>query len=143
MARSKFWTIGQIDATGVKGPHEKEFEDISNANYSLFTDIDTIKLKKIITEDIGGKIENIGFGEDWTITLEIFPEVIINLAYSYFGDEFGDGITAEFKCFFSGERVTLVPGEDRIIYIDIIFNFMERMIKIKNPLKNLTIKKLN
>ena len=58
MARSKFWTIGQIDATGVRGPHEKEFEDISNANYSFFTDIDTIKLKKIITEDIGGKIEN-------------------------------------------------------------------------------------
>jgi hypothetical protein len=133
MDRSKFWTIGQIDATGIKGPHEKEFEDISNANYLYFADIDTIKLKKIIAEDIGGKIENIGFDEDWTITLEMFPEVIIHLAYSYFGDEFGDGITAEFKCFFSGERATLVPGEDSVTYVDIIFNFLERMIKNKEP----------
>jgi hypothetical protein len=63
----------------------------------------------------------------------MFPEVIIHLAYSYFGDEFGNGITAEFKCLFSGERVTLVPGEDSITYVDIIFNFLERMIKNKEP----------
>ena len=90
-------------------------------------------LKKIISEDIGGKIENIGFNEDWTITLEMFPEVNIHLTFTYFGDEFGDGVTAEFKCFFSGDRVHLIPGEDSITYVDIIFNFMERMIKNREP----------
>ena len=82
--------MGQIDATGVRGPHEKEFEDISNAKYSLFQKINSETLKKIIQEDIGGRIENIGLNEDWTITLEMFPEVNIHLSYSYFGDEFGD-----------------------------------------------------
>ena len=90
-------------------------------------------LKKIITEDIGGKIENIGLNEDWTVTLEMFPEVNIHLAYSYFGDEFGDDITAEFKCYFSGERAMIVPGEDSITYVDIIFGFIERMIIHKEP----------
>jgi hypothetical protein len=90
-------------------------------------------LNKIITEDIGGKIENIGLNEDWTITLEMFPEVNIHLAYSYFGDEFGDGIIAEFKCYFSGERAITVPGEDTITYVDIIFGFIERMINHKDP----------
>ncbi|MHA1233568.1 MAG: hypothetical protein ACTSQL_00605 [Promethearchaeota archaeon] len=90
-------------------------------------------LKKIISEDIGGKIENIDFNEDWTITLEMFPEVNIHLVFTYFGDEFGDDITAEFKCFFSGERVHLIPGEDSITYVDIIFNFIERMIRNKEP----------
>ncbi|MFX0074950.1 MAG: hypothetical protein ACFE96_05875 [Candidatus Hermodarchaeota archaeon] len=90
-------------------------------------------LEKIVIEDIGGKIENIGFSEDWTITLEMFPEVNIHLAYSYFGDEFGDDITAEFKCYFSGEIAATVPGEDSITYVDIIFDFMERMIKEKDP----------
>ena len=89
--------------------------------------------KKIISEDIGGKIENIGFNEDWTITLEMFPEVNIHLPFTYFGDEFGDGVTAEFKCFFSGESVHLIPGEDSITYVDIIFNFMERMIQNREP----------
>ncbi len=90
-------------------------------------------LKKVVSEDIGGKIENIGFNEDWTITLEMFPEVNIHLVYSYFGDEFGDGITAEFKCYFSGERAITVPGEDSITYVGIIFDFIERMIYHKDP----------
>ena len=90
-------------------------------------------LKKIISEDIGGKIENLGFSEDWTITLEMFPEVKIHLAFTYFGDEFGDGVTAEFKCYFSGERVHLIPGEDSITFVDIIFDIMERMIQNREP----------
>ncbi|MFX0046637.1 MAG: hypothetical protein ACFE8G_00575 [Candidatus Hermodarchaeota archaeon] len=90
-------------------------------------------LNEIITKDIGGKIENIGFNEDWTISIEMFPEVNIHLVYTYFGNEFGDGITAEFKCFFSGENAIIVPGEDSITYVDIIFDFIERMIKHKDP----------
>jgi len=45
-------------------------------------------LKKMISEDIGGKIENLGFSEDWTITLEMFPEVNIHLAFTYLLYEF-------------------------------------------------------
>jgi hypothetical protein len=63
----------------------------------------------------------------------MFPEVNIHIAYSYYGDEFGDGITAEFKCYFSGEKAIIVPGEDSITYVDIIFDFIERMIKKKDP----------
>ncbi len=131
--KRKFWTIGQIDATGVRGPHEKELEDISKAKYPLFVDIDRNKLKKIVTEDLGGKIENIGFSEDWAINIEMFPEVYIHMAYSYFGDEFGDGIEAEFKFYFSGERVTWIPGEDSATYMDIVMDFLERKIKGREP----------
>lgn len=90
-------------------------------------------LKKIVEEDIGAKIENLGFNEDWTISIEMFPEVNIHLAFTYFGDEFGDDVTAEFKCYFSGERPQIIPGEDSITYVDIIFDFMERMIHHREP----------
>ena len=40
MVKRKFWTIGQIDATGVRGPHEKELEDISKMKYPLFINLD-------------------------------------------------------------------------------------------------------
>ncbi|GAG87764.1 unnamed protein product [marine sediment metagenome] len=133
LEKRKFMTVGQIDATGVRGPHEKELDDISKAKYPIFVNLNKEKLNKIVTEELGGKIENIGFNEDWAITMEMFPEVNIHLAYSYFGDEFGDGIEAEFKCYFSGERVWWVPGEDSATYIDIIMDFMERMIKGKDP----------
>lgn len=133
MSKRKYWTIGQIDATGVRGPHEKELEDISLSKYSLFIDVDRDRLDRIVIEDVGGKIENIGFSEDWTISVEMFPEVNIYMAFSYFGDEFGDGIEAEFKYYFSGEHVTWVPGEDSATYIDIIMDLIERRLKNKDP----------
>ncbi len=129
----KYMTIGEIDATGVRGPHEKELADISNAKHHLFINLEMDKLKEIVEEVIGAKIENIGFNEDWTITIEMFPEVNIHMAYSYFGDEFGEGIEAEFKFFFSGKRVFWVPGEDSATFIDIIMNIIERKIKGQEP----------
>jgi len=129
----KYMTIGEIDATGVRGPHEKELTDVSKAKHHLFINLEMNKLKEIVEEVIGGKMENIGFNEDWTITIEMFPEVNIHMTYSYFGDEFGDGIEAEFKFFFSGERVFWVPGEDSATFIDIIMDIIERKIKGQEP----------
>ncbi len=133
MSKRKFWTVGQIDATGVRGPHEKELEDISNAKYSLFLNLNMDVLNDIVTNELGGKIENIGFNEDWAITIEMFPEVDIHMAYSYFGDEFGDGIEAEFKFYFSGKRVCWIPGEDSATFIDIVMDFIERKVKGQEP----------
>ncbi|MFX1480215.1 MAG: hypothetical protein ACFFCI_19050 [Promethearchaeota archaeon] len=129
----KFYTIGQIDATGVRGPHEKELEDISKAKYTSFMNVDLKTIEEIVDKDLGGKVENIGFNEDWTITMEMFPEVNIHMAYSYFGDEFGDGIEAEFKFYFTGKHVTWVPGEDSATYIDIVMDFIERKLKGEGP----------
>ena len=133
MLNRKYWTIGQIDATGVRGPHEKELDDISLTKYSLFIDMNRDILEKIVVEDLGGKIDNIGFSEDWTISVEMFPEVNIHMAFSYFGDEFGDGVEAEFKYYFSGKHVTWVPGEDSATYIDILMDLIERRLKKKDP----------
>ena len=124
--KRKFYTVGQIDATGVRGPHEKELEDISMTKYPLFIDLAEDTLRKIVSEELGANLENIGFNEDWTITIEMFPEVYIHIAYSYFGDEFGDSIEAEFKYYW-------VPGEDSATFIDIVMDFLERRIKQKDP----------
>ncbi len=130
--KKKFWTISEIDATGVRGPHEIELKNLSNAKYHHFKNIDREKLLKIVKEDLGGILENIGLNEDWTITLKMFPQVIIHLIYSYFGDEFGD-VEAEFKFLFSGENTNMVPGEDTATFIDIIIDFLERKIKEEEP----------
>lgn len=131
--KKNYMTVGQIDATGVRGPHEKELEDISAAKYPIFVNLKHEDLKIIVEEDIGGSLENIGFNEDWTISIEMFPEVNIHMAYSFYGDEFGDGIEAEFKYYFSGERVWWVPGEDSATFIDIVMDFLVRMIKNEEP----------
>ena len=118
--KKKFMSIGQIDATGVRGPHEKELEDIGKVKVPLFINLDTHRLEEIVRNELGGKLENIGFNEDWTITKEMFPEANIHMAYSYYGDEFGDDLEAEFKFYFSGERISWIPGEDSATFIDIL-----------------------
>ncbi len=131
--KKTFMTVGQIDATGVRGPHEKELEEISKAKHSLFINIDKNRLEKIAREDLGCKLENIGFNEDWTLTVEMFPEINVHMTFTYFGDEFGGGPQAEFRFYFSGERVFWVPGEDSATYIDILMEFLERKLKKQEP----------
>ena len=130
--KKKFWTISEIDAL-MRSPHEMELKNISNAKYQHFINIDSVRLSKIVKEDLGAKLETLSLHEDWTITIEMFPQVIIHLLYSYFGDEFGDDIEAEFKFLFSGEHANMVPGEDSATFIDIIINFLERRIKEEEP----------
>lgn len=129
----KLWTVGQIDATGVRGPHEVELENISKNKYHLFIDLDHIILENIITTELGAKFQDLGMDEDWTIRIELFPKVIIHFSYTYYGDEFGDEIEAEIKFFFSGDRSYWVPGEDTATYIDIVMDFIERLLKEKEP----------
>lgn len=130
--KRRFYTVGQIDATGVRGPHEKELEDMGKAKIDLFIELEMDLLKRIVEEDIGAKLEEIGLDEDWSITLEFFPEANIHISYFYYGDEFGD-VEAEFRFLFSGERIHWIPGEDTATYLDIIFDFIERQIKGKEP----------
>ncbi|MFX0032366.1 MAG: hypothetical protein ACFE8E_10785 [Candidatus Hodarchaeota archaeon] len=131
--KKKYWTIGEIDATGVRGPHEIELRNISMAKYHHFINIDQKKLLNIVRTDLGAELENLGLNEDWTITINMFPQVKIHLLFTYFGSEFGDTVEAEFKFLFSGEHVNKVPGEDSATFIDIIMDLLERRIKEKEP----------
>ncbi|MFB0559963.1 MAG: hypothetical protein ACETWM_01840 [Candidatus Lokiarchaeia archaeon] len=128
----KFFTVNQIDATGVGSPHKKELEDISAIKFSLFMGLEEAKLNKIVYEDLGAKFDDVGLNEDWTITIEFFPEADIHISYFYYGDEFGD-TEGELKVLFSGERVHWIPGEDSVSYIDIILDFIEHRIKNEEP----------
>ena len=137
----KLWTVGQIDATGVRGPHEVELENISKNKYSLFVDLKRDTLEKAVIKELGGKFQDLGMDEDWTLSIELFPEVVIHISYTYYGNEFGDETEAEIKFFFSGDHSYWVPGEDTATYIDIVIDFIERLLKEKEPFEKTYDKK--
>ena len=60
----KMWTVGQIDATGVRGPHEVELENISKHKYPLFINLDHNILEKVVSKDLGAKFQDLGMDED-------------------------------------------------------------------------------
>ncbi|MFO7796752.1 MAG: hypothetical protein ACQERB_13745 [Promethearchaeati archaeon] len=131
--RRRFLTIGQIDATGIRGPHERELIDMSKAKAPLFKDIQIDVIEEISKKDLGAMIENIGFDEEWTLTLEIFPEVNIHISYFYYGGEFGD-TAGELKFLCSGDRVYLISGKELFSYNEIIINYIERRLRNETPL---------
>jgi hypothetical protein len=128
----RFFTVNQIDATGVGSPHQKELEEYSANKFSLFKGLEEATLRRIVYEDLGARFDDVGLNEDWTITIEFFPEANGHISYFYYGDEFGD-VEGELKFLLSGERVHMIPGEDTVTYTGIILDFIERRIKNEEP----------
>jgi hypothetical protein len=126
---AKFWTAHEIDGhKGIKSPHARELDSMGQEKVDNFLEIEPERLKAFVKNKLRGKIEEIGFGENYTITLEMFPEVNIHILYFNFEEEeeeddaFND---LELRFLFSGERVSWIPTEDLIGYIEAFFYNLE------------------
>ncbi|MBD3354051.1 MAG: hypothetical protein GF364_21395 [Candidatus Lokiarchaeota archaeon] len=87
----KLYKISQIDAIkGIQTPHENDLRDLGKKSIGILRDLD-LKRSEEIASKIGGYIDDLDFGEEWTITKQIFPKANIHFLYQYYGDEFGDG----------------------------------------------------
>ena len=74
MKNKKFITVGEIDATGVRGPHKKELKDLSKNKALLFKNLDVNIIKRIVVEVLGGKFKEREFNADWTINIVFFQK---------------------------------------------------------------------
>ena len=134
--RKKFYTIDEIDGvTSITSPHRKELKEIGERNVKVFRDLSKEQLKNVTDKIMGGIFENIGLEEEWTITIEFFPNVKIHIIYYFYGDEFGTNEIDQLKFLFSDERVCWIPGEDLASFIDNMMNYVVRMINNKEPLE--------
>lgn len=125
---AKFLTAHEIDGhKGIKSPHARELEGMGHEKVGIFLEIEPERLKAFVKNKLRGKIEEIGFGENYTITLEMFPEAFIHLLYFNFEDEEEDEPfnEVELRFLFSGDRVSWIPTEDLIGYIEAVFYYIE------------------
>jgi len=139
--KSKFLTAHQIDGhKGIKSPHAHELDNMGKEWGSMLLNVDINKVKEIVENELNGKIENLDFGEDYTITIEFFPEVNIHiLYYNYLEDEaFGN---TELRFLFSGERVNLIPAEDLTGYIEAALHLIENYLENNGKLYDVPEKK--
>jgi hypothetical protein len=125
-----FFTIDEIDGmTSIGSPHKKELFEIGAKISPILRKLDNPTIEEFAESVIGGKIENIGVGEDWTMTKELYPEVKIHMAYTYYGDEFGDSEIDGVKFLFSGERIKWITGEDLASFVDLTVNYQKRALQ--------------
>ncbi|NVM27896.1 MAG: hypothetical protein HWN65_03555 [Candidatus Helarchaeota archaeon] len=126
--KKKYLTAQEIDGfTGIKSPHARELHEIGKTKVALFVKEKKRRIKIIVEEDLLGILEDLGFDEDYTLTLEYFPEVRSHIIYTNYEDEAFGG--AELKFLFSGERVAWVPTEDLIGLLEASLDYLEDLLE--------------
>ncbi|MHA1731137.1 MAG: hypothetical protein ACTSU5_04305 [Promethearchaeota archaeon] len=129
----KLLSIREIEGLrGIRGPHEKELADIGEDKLPLFREVSREQLPDLVGV-IGGEVVDIGMGEEWCIAKEYYPGVVVYIAYQDYGDEFGTGSEDELQFFFSGDRVSWIPGEDLASIVEVQTIRMENHLKGVRP----------
>ena len=86
-----------------------------------------------LAEFIGGKVESLGIKEDWVVSKEIYPGVLVYFVYNRADDEFPGNL----RVLFSGDRLKLMSGEDLAGLVIVYVSHMLRYVRESNPDKKL------
>ncbi len=122
--------ISLQEIEGAISPHTKQVDvALKTRKEALEYVSDVPKL----AEFIGGKVESLGIGEDWAISKEIFPGVLVFFAFNRTDDEFPSSL----KVLFSGDRIKLMKGEDLAGFVILYVIHMLRYVRDSNPGKQL------
>lgn len=120
-----YFKIQQIDALkGIITPHARDLKDLGKNRIDILRKLSKENMNEICIKS-GGKLTDMDLGENWAFSKDVMKGVTILVAYQYYGDEFGEGEEDEIQYFFSGEKISMISGEDLIHYCEIISNFME------------------
>jgi hypothetical protein len=122
--------IGLQEIEGAVSPHQKQIDmALKTRKEALEYVADVSKL----AEFIGGKVEFLGMGEDWTISKEVFPGVQVFFVFNRADEE----LPSNLKVLFSGDRIKLMRGEDLAGFVILYVIHMLRYVKESNPGKSL------
>ena len=132
--KKKYITIREIDGRlGIQSPHEGELKTIADGHIDFFTKTSLDQIKGPVESRLSGKIEDIGFDEDYSITLEFFPGVKVHILYNNYDDEEDDAFSgSELKFLFSGDKVKWVPSEDLLTLLESSFDYLVAIVESKD-----------
>lgn len=123
-----FKTIQQIDGTGIHSPHDGELKTIATAIKEFIPGISRDDVEAVV-QRAGGTIDTMGFGEDFTMSFEIFPDVRIHVVYFAPGsgeDEIES--QSDVKFLFSGNTVSIVSSEDLASLVDLSMDYLRDLL---------------
>jgi hypothetical protein len=125
---SKLISLQQIE--GAVSPHQKQIDmAVKSRKEALEYVTDVSKL----ADFIGGRVESLGIGEDWAISKDVFPGVVVFFVFNHADDEFQSNL----KVLFSGDRIRMMRGEDLAGFVILYLIHMLRYVRDSNPDKKL------
>jgi hypothetical protein len=120
-------TVQQIDGTSIGTPHKGELNTIGDFVKELLPRIPDDKVKHVVEQKMCGSIDDLGFGETFSMSFDYFPGVRIHVVYFKADASDDDGMFAEadVKFFFSGNVVTMVSSEDLASFADLTMDYLQ------------------
>ena len=126
VAKNKPKMVSLREIEGAVSPHQSQVERALKAKQEALGYVaDVFALAGFI----GGRVEHLGIGEDWAISKEIFPGVAVFFLYNRADDEFPGSL----RVLFSGERLSLMSGEDLASMVINYVSHMLRYVRETNP----------
>jgi hypothetical protein len=117
-------TISLREIEGPASPHQVQLENALRARASSFAHVSDVTA---LARFIGGIVEPLGLGEDWTVSKELFPGVIVHFVFFHADDE----LPGDLKVRFSGDRAAQVSADIltalSVSYIGYMGNYLEQM----------------
>ena len=130
MSDKKHGLVSLREIEGKISPHQGQIDRALKLRAEALNYVDDVET---LAEFIGGKTETPGRGQDWVISREIFPEVIVYFVFRKSDDEF----PASLQVLFSGERLGLMSGEDLAGMVIHTVSHMLRYVRLANKDKKL------
>ena len=121
---NKLLSLKEIE--GADSPHQKQLDRAMKIRVPAF---EFVRDVRALAEFVGGRAENAGLREDWAVSKEIYPGVIVHFLYYKADDEF----PAVLKVLFSGDRLKMLSGEDLAGLTIACASHMIRYIRESNP----------
>lgn len=130
-SKKELVTVQQIDGMSTKTPHARELETIGKSVKNFLPRYSSDAISEVV-HGIDGTIDDLGFGEDFTMSFTYFPEVALHVVY-YSADEEDDLVNEpDVRFLFSGKRVTWVSSEDLASLADLTMDYVQELLESRD-----------
>ena len=122
--------INLREIEGAVSPHQRQLDHALKVRKEALEYVaDVSKL----AEFIGGRVEQLGLGEDWAVSKEIFPGVRVFFIFKRADDEFPSNL----RVLFSGDNIKMMKGEDLTGFVILYLVHVLRFVRDSNKNKKL------
>jgi len=113
------------DIEGKTSPHQLQ---VKGALKMRAAPLEYIKDVEALAAFLGGRVVMPGIGEDWAVSKEIFPGVMVHIIFNRSDDEF----PSRLRALYSGDKIRMIKGDELATITISLANQMLRYVREAN-----------
>ncbi|MBN1690608.1 MAG: DUF3786 domain-containing protein [Dehalococcoidia bacterium] len=117
--------LSLADIEGKTSPHQLQ---VKGALKMRAAPLEYVKDVEALAAYLGGRVVKPGIGEDWAVSKEIFPGVIVSFIFNSSDEEF----PARLRALYSGDKIRMVKGEELATITISLANHLLRYVREAN-----------